>query len=434
MYRLSTRWLPLLAASLTIALMLPGCTHPTGGTGSSQSDAGSSLDPSAVLKVWSILSEEENTVIQGILDQFADETGIRSTVEQVNIFELTPKFRAGATSGEAADIIISSHSEIGGLAMSTLIRPLDFLDASYFDRFQKLAFDAFKYKDKIYGVGYSIESYGLVYNNELVQTPPATMEDLFAEAAALTKDVNSDGRYDYYGLLFDPTNLYFTYPIYKGYGGYLFGQDTNGNYLPSDIGIDSPGSVQALEKIKEMYDKKYLPKDITIDIINNLFCKGRVAYTITGPWALDEYGSKGIDFSYVPLPPFRNGKKSTPLSTLSGFSLNNYSQYKKEADALLEYLLTDEHLTAIMEVNKLKRAPLNIATYDSPYIQEHEDLKAITDIAYGSEPFPNLAEARTVWTYFTNGVLLALKGDKTCAEALTEIRRNMEIDIQNMQE
>jgi maltose-binding protein MalE len=392
------------------------------------------LNKDAKLLVWSILSEEENNVIKEILDGFTQETGIETQIEAVNIFELTTKFTTAATSGKAADIIMTSHSEVGGLVVSKLIRPIEFLDDTYFERFNGLAFSAFMYKGKNYGVGYSIESYGMVYNKALVDKLPQTMEELLDDGVRLTSDTNGDGKFDIYGLLFDPTNYYFTYPIYTGYGGYLFGTDNEGNYIDTDLGIANEGAVSALDRIKELYDGKYIPKGITIEIINNLFCKGKDAITITGPWVFEQYADNGIDFGYEPLPVFENGHVSRPFSSLTGFMLNAYTKYEKEADALLKVLLSDDSIMRMISVNKLKRAPLNKKCYDSDYVQKDEMMKRITDIAYVSEPYPNIPEARIIWNYYTNAVYLVLKGDETSAESLNEVKKLMLEDIAKMKE
>ena len=45
-------------------------------------------------------------------------------------------------------------------------------------------------------------------------------------------------------------DAYHIYPLFSSGGGYLFGKQANGDWDPSDVGVDSAGSVAAFTKIR----------------------------------------------------------------------------------------------------------------------------------------------------------------------------------------
>lgn len=391
------------------------------------------LNRDAKLKVWSIITPEETEEMAEIVKEFTDETGIDVEVVEINQFELKDKFMTEAPTGTGPDVIMSVHSDTGTFVVTDMVRPLDFLFDQDIERFHELAIESFIYDDKIYGIGYSIESYGLVYNKDLVDKIPETWDELFELARELTRKEDSD-NVEIYGFLVNPEDYYFTYPLYSGYGGYVFGRDDKGNFKADDIGIANEGSIKALEQLKSLVDEGIIPIDIQVDVINDFFTQGKLAMMIYGPWFFNQYKENGVDFGYVPLPKHADGTQSQPFATILGFMLSNHSKYPKEADALLQFLLEDGNQQRLIEAGAGQRATLNLSVYNSSYVQDNEYLKNITEINYTGQPLPNIPESPIIWEVIPNAIQLAIKGDLSVEEALKEAEEMMIESIEKMRE
>ena len=58
---------------------------------------------------------------------------------------------------------------------------------------------------------------------------------------------------------------YHFYPIQTAFGGYIFGQNADGSYNAEDLGLNSEGSVAALEWLNSMYEDGLLDRNGNID-------------------------------------------------------------------------------------------------------------------------------------------------------------------------
>lgn len=84
----------------------------------------------------------------------------------------------------------------------------------------------------------------------------------------------TDASNDEYGFMMNALDFYFTYPFLTGDGGYIFAQDDNGNYDPSDIGLNNEGAVAGAETIQSWFEEGLIPQGADLDVINGLFIHG----------------------------------------------------------------------------------------------------------------------------------------------------------------
>jgi maltose-binding protein MalE len=112
-------------------------------------------------------------------------------------------------------------ADIGVLASNGYLQPLEWLDDATRARFYEIGFDAMKYDGINYGVGYSIDAYGIVYNKALISEIPATWSEYFVKAKKLTQK-NGD-EITLYGTQIAPNNYWMIYPLIRNEGGYFFG-------------------------------------------------------------------------------------------------------------------------------------------------------------------------------------------------------------------
>ncbi|NSW91427.1 MAG: extracellular solute-binding protein [Firmicutes bacterium] len=412
----------------------PDVSDQTAATGETEQ-----LNKEAQLKIWFSLFPEENKELQAIADEFTKETGVKVQVLDNNFFEIRQKYPIAAASADAPDLILAQAADLGTLVEADTLRPIEFVDQQFADRFVSVAIDAFKYKGKLYGVGYSADAYGIVYNKKLISEPPKTWDEFFKKAEELTvKD--SKGNITQYGFLIDPTNYWFIYPLIERHGGYYFGKNPDGSFNPDDIGVANEGSVKAFEELLAL-KKKGLTTQTSEEndsIVSQRFAEGKVAMIIYALWYAQSYKDNNINYGYAPLPNNNDGTASKPLGSIMGIMANKNSKYPKESDAFFKYMMKDEHLQRLYEAANGKEAKngqrntLNKSVYNSNYVQSDANLKMLADVGMSSQVFPSNPEATVIWNYSKQALDNIFFNNKPVADALKEFEAKIKEDISKM--
>ena len=121
---------------------------------------------------------------------------------------------------------------------------------------------------------------------------------------------------------------------------------------------------------------------------------------IYGLWDASTYKTKGIDYGYAPLPKNDNGTASQPLATVQGFVLNKFSDWPKESDAFLKYILRDEHQQELYEAGNGgndrtgARNTCNKSVVASSYVQGSEILKSLASVKPDRGSIPDKCRGR----------------------------------------
>ncbi len=349
------------------------------------------------IRIWVGAIPEEKQVMEEIADDFTQETGIKVEIYQkLEIFTVPSALVNNAELDERPDIVYMQAPDIGGLVESGYLQSLN-LEAEFINRFTDVAFDAFTYNNKIYGIGYSNSTYGLIYNKDLISTNnlPKTWEQLFNLADELTLR-SEEGNIIRRGIYINATDMWFNYPLIRKYGGYYYGKYPNGEYNSYDIGLDNEGMLEYVRKIKDLKSQGLVlnnpnKKDYS-EIISD-FCDEKVAMFFYGLWSAQAFNNANIDYGIAPLP-----ENSKPLTTVEGFVINKYTKNLQESIDFMQYIFRDENQQKLIEAGNRyeektgERNPTNLAVINSDYIQSDEILKNISKIGQNVEPFPNIPE------------------------------------------
>ena len=353
------------------------------------------------IRIWVGAISREKEVMEDLAAEFKEKTGVTVKVYQkLEIFTVPAALVNNAELEERPDIVYMQAPDIGGLVKSGYLQPLE-ISAEMRGRFCPVAFEAFTFNNEVYGVGYSNSAYGLIYNKDLIATEdlPETWEDLFAKAEELTI-ADDDGNITQRGLYLNATDMWFNYPLIREYGGYYYGRHANGDYNAYDVGLDNPGMLDYVAKIKELKAKGMVlnnpnKKDYS-DIIAE-FAAGRVAMIFYGLWSAQIFQNAGVNYGIAPLPD--NAK---PITTVEGFVINKYTRNLPAARDFLAFILEDANQQRLIEAGNNyerktgERNPTNISVIESDYIQSDEILRDFSGIGFNVEPFPNIPEG-TLW-------------------------------------
>ncbi|MGC3833335.1 maltose/maltodextrin ABC transporter substrate-binding protein MalE [Moritella viscosa] len=181
---------------------------------------------------------------------------------------LQDKFPQVAATGDGPDIVFWAHDRFGGYAQAGLlaeIKPSKELK----DSMIAFTWDAVKYKGKYIGYPVAVESLSLIYNKDLVKTPPKNWEDL----AALDKQLKTQGKS---AIMWNLKEPYFTWPLMAADGGYAFKASANG-YDVKDAGVNNAGVKSSMQLVQKLLADKVISPDMDYSVSESEFIKGNVA-------------------------------------------------------------------------------------------------------------------------------------------------------------
>lgn len=354
------------------------------------------------LTIWT--DETRAPVIQEIGDAFTEEYGIPVTVVQLGFGDIRDQLITAGPAGEGADIIIGAHDWLGQLVENGLVAPLD-LPEDIAANFVPVSLEAFTYNGQLYGLPYAIENVAFYRNTDLVPEAPATWD----EVATVSQELIDSGA-SQYGFVLQSGDPYHMYGILTAFGGYVFGKTDEG-YDAEDVGIDSEGSVAALEYLTGLVEAGTLPVT-TGDEATALFESGDAAMIISGPWFIQRFTDAGLPFAVSPIPAGPGGP-GAPFLGVQGFMVNSFSDNPDLALAFLtDYLATEEAMTAIFESGDRPSAY-------SPVLETitDENLLAFGEAGTVGNPMPAIPEMSSVWSAWGDAETLALQGQVTAADA-----------------
>ena len=286
------------------------------------------------LLIW-INGDKGFTGLQALGDKFKAELGVDVVVEHPEA--VTDKFQQAAATGAGPDIFIWAHDRFGEWAAGGLIQPVEPSQAVR-DGIFDFAWDAVTFDGKTWGYPLAVEAVGLIYNKDLVPTPPATMEEI--AALSLPADVKP--------ILWDYNNTYFTFPLLMANGGYAFKKDdATGSYDPKDTGVANDGAKAGAGVLRKLIDDGVMPSGVDYGVMDAAINKGEVAMVINGPWAWANLKTSNINFGVAPIPSV-SGQPSKSFVGVLAANVNAATPNKDLAIEFIEnYLVTDDGLKTI---------------------------------------------------------------------------------------
>jgi arabinogalactan oligomer / maltooligosaccharide transport system substrate-binding protein len=319
-----------LAAS-SLALLLAACSSggattssaPSTSTGASTStpseaapaSAGASAAAGAgELVVWADNSANTAKAIEPLCQAWAAENGVTCTVKKFNGGdELKAALVAGNASGDVPDLFEGPHDWVGGLVRDGVLAPIDL--ASNKANFSAPAVAGVTWDGSTYGVPWAVENVALLTNKDLAPTCPATLDEAVTNAKKLIADGKATNGLGIAMQIGENGDAYHWYPLFTADGGYAFGRNPDGTYIPTDMGVGKEGSIAAAKRLEGLVKDGILKASVSYDIARETFAKGKSPYFITGPWQIPEQTKAlGDKLMVCPVPNWEGSTfKSQPF-------------------------------------------------------------------------------------------------------------------------
>lgn len=385
-----TRWAAALAGC---ALLLAGCSSvPTTGV------AGLGGGPG---EVTIQAGDDEIPALREIAQEYTADTGVnvRFIEREINAQAIS-NFISQSPTGQAPDIIVSPHDNLGQLAANGVVAPVELGDRG--EEFTKNARDAVVYNGVSYGVPYAVESVALVRNNALTTDDPATFDELRAEGHRLM-----DERGIKYPFTVsqspDAGDPYHLYPLQTSFGVEVFQRGADGEYS-NELAMGGQNGHEFARYLAELGRSGDLRTSMTPDIAKESFISGQSAFHIAGPWELGGIEAAGMDVTVLPVPS-AGGKEARPFAGVQAFFVNaNAANPVAAQDFATNYLTRSESQTALYK--STGRPPASKVAIDG---MRGDPLRsAYAENATKALPMPAIPAMGAVWSFWgttENGIV-----------------------------
>jgi len=386
-----------------IFLLAPGCRQKQ--------------DPRHIV-IWHQMRVDERLILADQLKQFMQRNpGV--TVEE--IYKETEELRSGfivaAIAGQGPELVYGPSDQVGPFEVMGIIQPLEPLfDSSYLAQFIPKGLTY--YRGHLYQMADKLGNHlTLIYNRDLIASPPQTDEELISVGEKLRKDTNGDGRLDQYALTWNYTEPFFFIPFMTGFGGWVMTDDG----VPT---LDSKGTVDGLKFIRDLRDRyKIVPGEADYNIADILFKDGKSAMIINGDWSWAGYKKAGINFGVAPLPKIMStGLWCAPMISPKGFSMNvNVEGDKRDlAVRLLKFLMRPE--IQLQTAKQLWTMPTRVEAVQSDFVRNDDILKNSALQIERGRTMPVVPELRAIWDSMRPSYQAVLGGAKTPEQAARDMQ------------
>lgn len=285
-----------IAVVAAVGLALAGCSSG-GGSGSGSGDSAASGKIPTITFAASTFGETgRGPLLKAWLKTFnASQNKVRVVPATVPFPTFAQTIATQMGAGAGPDVIRFNAQDFYRAVDAHLLLPLDgVIDSSKYD-FNKAPDKANFVDGKRYGVMFEVANYALIYNKDLIKTPPTTYPQFVAAAKAATKN-------GVYGFAFR-TTLPEQNGMWQDLMNWVYGFGgawSDGHKLT----LNSPQVIEAITHYKEMYDSGDIPKGATAATYRTMFGAGKVAMEIdnSGVAANIQAMSSTLHLGIAPIP------------------------------------------------------------------------------------------------------------------------------------
>ncbi len=370
----------------------------------------------ADLVIWA--DDTRTPALEPFAEEFGDDEGVEVAVQEVPFDEIDERVIDAAPAGEGPDIFIGAHDWLGRLVDAGVVSSIDISGIE--DDLVDVAVEAFTFDESTYGVPYATENVGFFRNTELV---PDELED-WDEVVEIGTELQEDGEVEYPLVTnMEPADPFHKYPFFTAYGGYVFGQEDDGTYDPSDLGIDSEGAIAAGEAMQEWLEMDFTSADISPDIMEELFGGGDAAFAVTGPWSTPVFDDADVEYQVDAFPEIEGGT-AQPFVGVQGFMVSAFAESELLAETfLVDYMATQEAQLELFDADP--RPPAMESAFDE--VADDPNIEGFGEAGIDGQPMPAIPEMDSVWEAWTDGYELIFEGEDpeeafgTAAEQIREL-------------
>jgi multiple sugar transport system substrate-binding protein len=331
------------------------------------------------LIVWSsiALAPQVDKILKDQCYAYAKQAGIKENefeYVELGTGQQAPKLVAALEAGNPPDVVRTGSGQAALyraqghlLEVTDVVEKMQQVPGGLFP----VALNAAMHKGKAYGVPYQVSPWPLVTRMDLLEAakvdPPKTWDEFIEVCQKLQKPPKLRGFGMCLGLQNDTENNVMN--MIWCYGGKLVEADDK------TVALNSPGTIQAVRLIADMFQKhKIIPKDtISWDNqSNNKAYQSRQVIFVLNPTSIYAHLAESDKELYdvtglLPIPAGPAG--SAEVLTTGEWVLFKHNPYPEVAKGLIQYYMEPENLRIVMEEGGGRWGPPYPGMYASDFWQ-----------------------------------------------------------------
>ncbi len=333
------------------------------------------------------------------------------TFEVVNkdVEALREDFQNASLAGAPPDLLWTVNDHAGPFTTADLIIPVDgIVDLSKY-------VESVKMQGKTWAVPISSGNHlMLLYNKDLIATPPADTDALLALAGKMPAGV--------YPLVYNQTEPFWLVPWLGGFGGKVFADDGT---TPT---LNTPEMVATLQFLADLKAKGIVPPESDYNGADSLFKEGKAAMIINGDWSLGGYKeAMGEKLGVARIPMVKStGKWPAPYTSGTYFMIPKGIPETHLAVVKDFIVFATNKDNQVEMIKKLSRLPGLKEVASDPSITSDPILKGSADQMVVGTPMPSVLEMRCNWDSMKPEMLAVLSGSTTPAAAAESMQKSAE--------
>ena len=372
-------------------------------------DDGPDTEPGEAL-LWTVLSDAEEEDYDRFREQFEAESGHTITHENIG-GELDDQLETAIPAGDGPDSWIWAHDWVGRFAVRE--EPPFIYDASDdlsvdLDVFSGAAQEAVQFDGGIYGLPFASETVTLFYNEDMVDEPPETLDEMIDIMDGFHNPAANE-----FGLSYPATDPYFASGFLQVYGGNLYDEDA------LEVTVDSDECKQGLSQLERLFD--YIPADPGYEAQIVVFADGLAPFAINGPWEIGNLGEE-IDNLGVTTMPTVDGNHPR---TYTGIQMMYFSAMLNDADQSTRDAITEwtEYYTTSEEAAVTGAENHGFIPVLDEVVEGGDltpEVEAFAEQVDHGAPMPSHPDMDSVWGPVGEALERVFNGDQEGDEALEQ--------------
>ncbi|MBS3967548.1 MAG: maltose ABC transporter substrate-binding protein [Truepera sp.] len=361
-----------------------------------------SLALAQTITIHTHFQDESLNWLQQETARFEAAFGVDVEIVFVPVGAIVQNMLLNAPVGQGPDLIVPvPHDQLGALAEAGVLASMDqYATAVYLGDLTAQSRLAFTFAGRLFGLPMYVEGPALYVNRDLVPEGPNSFDEFLAIAREHTTAHT-------FGFLQPQASdaFYFGYVWLRGFGGYVFGRDADGNLNPNDIGLSTEGAVRGAEFIQRLrHEYSLIPSGVDYSVMHGQFLNGTAAMINNGPWAAPDYLAAGINFEVMPIPGIDGGSPFSGFMGVQGIVMNEFSTNKVNAVNLAKWLIRTDAQVSLATFGG--RIPASISA--SQRISDDPIIAGFAAALADAEPMPNIPEMARVWAPMETALSLIL--------------------------
>ncbi|GCE29702.1 ABC transporter substrate-binding protein [Dictyobacter alpinus] len=402
---------------MIMVLFLTAC----GGGGSGTSTTSSNVNYQGTITLWHSWQGSYVQAKQAIADAYMKKhPGVK--VVLVHQDDVVSKSTTAIRSGNGPDIIAYTDDNLGKIALSNTVQPIDTYISTDFVKstYTSAAAQGVIFNNHVYGVPEAVETITLMYNKDLIsegQLPKTTNELLAFEQSYRKAHPQS------YGVVWNTQDPYSNAPWFYGYGAQYITPDGKAH-------LDTPQAIQALTYLSSL--RPYLPRQQDVNVSSSLFTEGKAAAIIDGPWSYATYTQKAklhVGFALLPTVSSTNAPAKPFVGVKSLWLAKNAKNPALAAD-FMKFYTNAANQTAMAQADG--EVPANAAAADDPAITKLPAIVGYSAQARQGVTLPNTPYMSAIWAPMQDALTVVWNGSQQPTPALHDAQLAAEKGIQQI--